>query len=305
MVCSAGLTCCGVGSGKPVSFGDQSNIIVWNAQAHTEHFVRSAFFYTDASNLGFIAPSPSKPDLSEADPKAFDLLDSQNPVIKSGQADSAAGAAKSDVEIVQEKDVAGYHATTVLASDSDALASWMKKNGYVTSPGIQTWTQKYVSKGWFLTLFKVAAEHREASIGTVRMSFKTDAPFNPFYVPNDNIDPKKGSTLKVYFVSEGAYEPQISGKLWQDPKWSNGLDDKTADTLAKDLKLSRSDLPASPSVEMFQDAFPQTADDDIYFRALPFPIFATSIFALIFIGAFVVLGFMIRDLRRKNQAGTQ
>src|SRR5580658_8291337 len=61
------LACSGVGPpGKPVVFGDQTNIIIWDEAHHTEHFIRNANFRSGADDFGFIAPTPAKPQLSEA-----------------------------------------------------------------------------------------------------------------------------------------------------------------------------------------------------------------------------------------------
>src|SRR5580704_6736498 len=72
--------CSGVGPrGKPVVFGGQTNIIIWDARHHTEHFIRNANFRSGADNFGFIAPTPNKPDLHEASNKAFYTLASLQP----------------------------------------------------------------------------------------------------------------------------------------------------------------------------------------------------------------------------------
>src|SRR5579862_8909895 len=82
--CSA-LACSGVGPpGKPVVFGDQTNIIIWDEAHQTEHFIRNANFRSGADNFGFIAPTPGKPELHEASTKAFYTLASLAPVVNRG-----------------------------------------------------------------------------------------------------------------------------------------------------------------------------------------------------------------------------
>ena len=192
--------CCGVSpNGKPVAFGDQTNLVIWDAGSKTEHFIRDAKFSSTAADFGFLAPTPSKPELSEASAEAFDTLEALKPVKDDTVgAASAMGAASLDksIEVIQQVDVAGYRATTLLASDSVALADWMRKNGYQTTPAVETWTKVYIAKGWYLTAFKVLDKAQVASTGTVRMSFKTDRPFNPYYVPSDNIKEGQKGTLK-------------------------------------------------------------------------------------------------------------
>src|SRR5437868_12487791 len=85
--------CSGVGPpGKPVVFGDQTNIVIWDEARHTEHFIRNANFKSGADNFGFIAPTPGKPHLNEASNQAFYTLANLAPVIAYGRARFGAGA---------------------------------------------------------------------------------------------------------------------------------------------------------------------------------------------------------------------
>jgi hypothetical protein len=268
-----GFACCGVSTlGRPLRFGDQTNIIVWNASSHTEHFIRDALFDTDAKDFGFIAPTPSKPELAEASDLAFETLARLRPAHTRsglfGMMDLVPGAKAVGVIVIQEKDVAGFHATTLLASDSKALANWMRKNGYQTTPAVETWTKFYIAKGWYLTAFKVKNSSEQASTGTVRISFKTDEPFNPYYVPSDNIDPRNKRLLRVFFVSDASYAPTIGHTgHWTNLKWRAPVPDATASRLAQQLKIPASEIPAGAQVESFEDnRFPRAVSDDIYFR---------------------------------------
>lgn len=296
--------------GHPVMFGYQQNIIVWDPDTLTEHFIRSATFFADGKDLGFIAPTPSKPELSDADPKAFDCLASLKPIPKKSESSApvvGGVAPKPAVQVVQEQDVSGFHATTLLASDAKALAAWMNANGYQTSPAVEQWTGLYIGRGWYLTAFKVLTKGGEAvTTKPVRMSFKTAQPFNPYYVPSDNIDPHHHGALKVFFVAPGAYEGHLGEDgAWQDPEWSAAVPATTADELGADLKLQPGEMPSDLSVESFSDpSFPRLVTDDIYFTPLPTPPIAYVFSVVILAGAVFVLGWMVRSLIRttKKQA---
>ena len=270
-----GFACCAASfTGHPVSFGDQLNIIVWDSATHTEHFVRQAFFKSDAEHFGFIAPTPSKPDLSDASEEAFITLVRLNPELKGGTAGGATTATPAwdlgDVKVVQEKDVGPYHAVTLLATDSNALASWMSKNHYASTPYIRDWTQAYISKGWYLTAFKVRTSSGEAATGTVRMSFKADKPFNPYYVPADNVG-MGHSNLTVFFVSDRDYSAKIGNKdPWVNERWKAGIPDESRRDLATQLKLSPAAIPAKVQVQVFEDyQFPRVNSEDIFFSPAP------------------------------------
>ncbi|MHB8636769.1 MAG: DUF2330 domain-containing protein [Fimbriimonadaceae bacterium] len=273
----AAVACCGVSpAGRPVAFGDQTNIVVWDEVTHTEHFIRNAKFQSDASDFGFIAPSPSRPQLSEASSAAFDLLAALQPVRHSLIEDlvapgSASGKADAQVTVVQQADVAGYRATTLLSTDAAALAKWMRANGYETTPAVETWTKAYIAKGWYLTAFKVLDKAKVASTGTIRMSFHATQAFNPFYVPSDNIGAGRKATLRLFFVSSGQYRATLGQSEWRSPDWSAPVTKDISSRLASELKIPPSAIPASAQVEAFVDTdFPRAAPDDIYFaRAYP------------------------------------
>src|SRR5579862_382313 len=260
--------CMGVGeNGRFIAFGDQTNIVLWNPDTQTEHFARNAVFRSDARDFGFIAPTPSRPELSEVSSEAFVTLAELAPQEPRGKVMAMGGRAMADeagtksVVVVQEADVAGYHATTLLAGDAGALAEWMRTNGYATTPAVEAWTNTYIAKGWFLTALKVSNRRGIASTGTVRMSFQTDRPFNPFYVPGDNIRPNETGTLKVYFVSNDSYSASIgSGEPWDNCQWAAPVPQQSVARLARQLSLPVSAFPDRMRVEEFEDRnFPRPA----------------------------------------------
>lgn len=270
-----GWACSGVGPiGKPVVFGDQTNIVIWDEAHHMEHFIRNAKFSSGAGDFGFIAPTPAKPQLNKASNRAFFTLANLAPVYRYSR--MAAGAARQDamaksavvVQVIQEADVAGYHATTLKCPDAHAINDWMNAHGYVSTPEVEKWAERYCSRGWYLTAFKVIDKSKlAASTGTVRMSFKTDKPYNPFYVPKTNIPLGGGGTLRVYFVSVGNYDAFIGhSDTWQWPQWTAPIPEASAALLAKQVELPFDAVPDNCQVETFVDNnFPRAAADDIYF----------------------------------------
>ncbi len=272
--CSA-LACSGVGPrGQPVVFGDQTNIVIWDEAHHTEHFIRNANFKSGAGDFGFIAPTPGKPQLNEASNQAFYTLANLAPVQSfgfgggGGGLGGGGGGRAAEVKVIQEADVAGYHATTLWSTDAHAINNWMNDHGYISTPEVEKWADRYTRRGWYLTAFKVVDKTKlAASTGTVRMSFETFNPYNPFYVPATNIPINGKGTLRVYFVSVGDYDAKIGfTDTWQTPQWTAPIPWNTADVLAKQVKLPSEAIPNRAQVETFVDNdFPRAAADDIYF----------------------------------------
>ncbi len=61
---SPALACCAVaGPGTPVVNADQSVIIIWDHASKQQHLIRKAGFKTTATDVGFLVPTPSRPDL--------------------------------------------------------------------------------------------------------------------------------------------------------------------------------------------------------------------------------------------------
>jgi hypothetical protein len=261
------FACCAMGL-DDVFFGSQKNIIIWNPATKMQHFVRKADFVTESKDMGFIAPTPSIPELAEANEKAFDLLPSWpelNPS-KSDGADTASAAAAESVEVIQKVNVAGYEATTLKANDAGALAAYMKANGYKTNPGIEKWTAYYIKKGWMLTAFKVKSKDGRATTGLVRMSFKTDKPFNPYYVPKENQN--GGAGLEVYFFSNEPYLPTVgqSGTFKPVQAEVTEVDRIKLSAIASNLKIKLPYVQGLTTVSMFRDeTFPNAATDDLFF----------------------------------------
>ncbi|MEQ1823486.1 MAG: DUF2330 domain-containing protein [Fimbriimonadaceae bacterium] len=282
--CAAAVACsCVTIDGKLVEMMDQKNIIVWDPESKTEHFIRDATFKTDASDLGFIAPTPSVPKMEEVDPAAFDVITAAIVEFerlwteehrKQGYKAGATAAAASTVEVIQAANVAGFEAVTVKASDAGGLGTWMKTHGFVSTPSVQTWTEFYIKKKWYLTLFRVSATLGGAKTGLVKLSFKTDQPFNPYYVPSGNIGKHAGEGLLVYFVGPGTYEAMTVPANNLTFYSATPLTDAYAKDLQKHLKLSS--LPPKTTVSLFRDTgFPRAGvTDDVYFKQSgPQPVF--------------------------------
>ena len=255
-------------SGQPVTFGDQSNIIVWNAATKTEHFVRNAFFDTKAKDFGFIAATPTLPELSEANEHVYDLLALFEPHgIGCGAGAAANNDAPASADVLQQVDVGKYQATSVKSDDPAAMSAYLKQNGYASRPDLDEWVRFYTAKKWIFTAFKVRKlENIEAQTGVIRMSFKTDEPFNPYYVPSENSG--KAGVLKIYFIAEGSYSATVGHSVkWNPAAWSASLPETAVNQLMDSLKLKPEDIPKNLTVTFFQRAnWLEGAKDDLYFQ---------------------------------------
>ena len=121
-------------SGKPVVNADQTVILLWDANAKIEHFVRRASFKSDAEDFGFLVPTPARPELAESGDAAFPSLARitapeiiRKPAPSAGcgacMGESKSGlrypeAQSKSVTVLEEKTVAGFHASVLEAQSS-------------------------------------------------------------------------------------------------------------------------------------------------------------------------------------------
>src|SRR5262245_26721811 len=52
----------------------ESALIVWDEASKTEHFIREVRFESTAYDLGFLVPTPGKPEVEESDDQVFAQL---------------------------------------------------------------------------------------------------------------------------------------------------------------------------------------------------------------------------------------
>jgi len=307
LIPKAADSCCALSpAGEAVTFGGQKNIVIWNEKAGIEHFIREASFRSKSSSFGFIAPTPSVPELAEADPGAFELLASLEPppppslaCSPSDSTTAPASGAERKVEVVQEMDVAGYHAQTLKADDAKRLADYLEDHGFATSPDFETWLSHYLAKGWYLTSFQVKPSNEAATIRPVRLSFKTDRPFNPYYVPLNNqgsgeAGPVGDDGLKVYLVSHSKLSAKLGDSAppvgWDRPRWSVKMSPYHLGRLSDTLKLPLADLSSGAQLAYFRDEqFARNgAEEDIFFK--PAKQGSGVLETALLISAFTVLG---------------
>jgi hypothetical protein len=277
-------------SGKPVVNADQTVILIWDAATKTQHFIRKASFKSDADDFGFIVPTPTQPELNESGNEAFPVLQKlTEPEIKkerrpSGSMSCGCGASapeaalsKSQVRVLQEKLVAGFHAVVLEADTADILVKWLKEHGYAFSPEVQAWAKPYIDEGWKFTALKVAKptdakDTQNVAASALRITFKTDRPLFPYREP----DPEKAASalgarsrlLRIYFIAESKYEGKMDGDAGWTGRVAYASKIKAEDrsNILHLLNLPQTTGPAGWWLTEFEDDWPyRSAPADVYF----------------------------------------
>jgi hypothetical protein len=178
----------------PIEINTESALIIWDAETQTQHFIRKAGFETAAKNFGFLVPTPTKPELAEAKEAVFGKLASITapPARRFGHVQSksfgrpAPSSPPPAVTVLEAKQVAGFDAAVLAATDPQALNDWLRKHDYESGPELAEWLKPYIDQAWIITAFKIAnSQPAAATLGStaVRMSFHTDRPFFPYREP--------------------------------------------------------------------------------------------------------------------------
>lgn len=288
---NAGDACCPAPrSGQQVVNADQSVLMIWDAAAGTQHFIRQATFKSRGDDFGFIVPSPSRPELAEADPAAFaqlakitapEVIRRPAPRREGGGCNLACDGASpksappAAVRVLDQKVVAGYQATVLEADTAAAFTDWLKANDFAYSPEVAAWAKPYIDQQWKFTALKVApvapvAPANAPPAGTdpvaarvtakaLRITFATKTPLFPYREPDPTAQAKSLATnsrlLRVYFVAEARY----AGALGPTAPWSGRTawaGPVTADDRAKllaTLKLPDATGPAAFHLTEFED----------------------------------------------------
>lgn len=305
---AAAIPCCVLSPREEaVTFTGQRNVIVWDEARGVQHFMREAQFSAKNKGFSFIAPTPSVPELEEVDPELFIRASviAEEEWRASSRGPKAAsigsGRATLGVKVLQEKDVAGFRAATLKASDPAALQKWLKDNAYQSTRGTEAWLDFYVRKNWVITAFKVQPEAGRATTGPIRMSFKTEKPFNPFRVPQDNVGTNKGEGLQLYFVSR----TPVKAFLGDTKPWKEGfsfpLEADETEELMTLAKLPSEMLAEGAHMTVFHDpTFPVANQEDLFFEPEKPSAFLWATGGAAF--GIILAGIAVRRLRAKRAA---
>lgn len=275
--------------GKPVVNADQTVIIVWDSATKTQHFIRQASFKGASDDFGFLIPTPTEPELNESGDAAFPLLAKitapkvvprppeprgcSGGCSEKGADDSA--VAQAPVRVLSEKAVAGFNATVLEASSTDALVGWLKERGYAFSPEVAAWAKPYVDGGWKITALRVARKAGDSGpidAKALRMTFKADRPLFPYREPAppqaDAMGDMKSRLLRIYFLSDGRYGGTLTPEVPWTGKvaWSGKVEGDRLKPITEALGISALAAATEWWLTEFEDPWPyKLAPADLYF----------------------------------------
>lgn len=275
-------------AGDEIAIVEESAVIVWDAAAQTEHFIRHATFHGKGRDFGFLVPTPGVPALAEVGDEIFDKLEArtQRETISRTRKEldftplfsiifarrEAATIATAPVEVLATQKVAGYEAAILSATDAAALQRWLSEHGYDATPDLIEWLDVYVKKQWKITAFKIDAAKPGAAAQTsaVKMSFSTDRPFFPYREPVSQrrlaSEKRENRALRVWVLGAERVVGRIGdgSTFWPAVlRRSDALPEGLRNDVARITKLT---LPAAVRMTAFIDqSTVRPGTDDLFF----------------------------------------
>jgi hypothetical protein len=297
----------------PTYITAENAVIIWDKKHHIEHFIRQAQFLTQSPDIGFLVPTPDTPEVVEVSDQIFDMAafigqpqripptnyrspwTLVSPIFKTsllhldwlstGALMSGFNQLQNRLEkpnVLAERDVAGYHVTTLAAEDEQSLSAWLTTNGYLSTPELKAWLQPYVDRKWKITAFKLMRVDQDTVLNTraIRLSFRAARPFYPYSEPSDrqlsSAASPQGRALRVAILSD----QRMAGTLADANQWPGRIEyagpstppasDQQSWTSADWLKLARLDdgkynmeLPAKLTA-FIDESNPRPGTADLY-----------------------------------------
>jgi hypothetical protein len=185
-------------SGTSVQTASEEAVIIYDQANRMEHFIRTASFMSSSAEFGFLVPTPSKPEIAEADPAIYsDLANLTKPKVEirkvsksnfgigcgmpqstfanvgSDLSGRATPAAKNGVHVVEQKRVGNLIVNVLQAETPQALRDWLGKNGYDDRPELTEWLKPYTTMKWYISAFKMAADVAGPAVTTGKLNEPT------------------------------------------------------------------------------------------------------------------------------------
>ncbi len=249
------------------SLAFEQALIVWDGATRREHFIREVTFRRSSLPFGFVIPTPSRPEVAAVARSPFPALRADFPYQGPRGSSAPGGGRDPGVVVLEVKKVGSFTSFVLAATDAEALAGWLKKNAFQSSPAIDAWLTHHVERRFHFVAMRYEPPPRGAeppprtSSETIRISFDTPAPFYPYREPAP-MGPRSEEPrmLDVWLVSDRVRIPIAARALGGTVDWARPLAEghrhenagraRLAQALARDATI----LPPGPlHVQRFID----------------------------------------------------
>jgi hypothetical protein len=260
------------GARRP-SLAYEQALIVFDARAKREHFVREVVFRAAHQPFGFVVPTPARPEVAAVKSSPFAGLRRDFPFQAApkgalrglGAVGSGAGRGMGGgVQVLETSRVGSFTAFVLAADDAAALTGWLAKNGFTSTRETDAWIAHYVKLKFYYVAMRyeppkgaaprTATADARTKSETVRISFDTPLPYYPYLEPKPGPGAavRDARLLELWLVSRERFVPVAAREQKAKVHWVRPLaagDEYQADSRRELLAALGSDSKILPAPE--------------------------------------------------------
>ena len=214
--------------GSEVAVGEEHAIVSWEDGVERIDLLLAVL--SSDSEAGLVFPTPSPATVSLGDREDFAAIDRVTTPQRveeydwwtfRGMGDGAtAGAPPEVLDVVQ---LGPIEATTLAASDTAGLQTWLAENEYALSPAVTDLLGAYVDRGWYFVALKLTGDAPlDGGLDPLRFTFASDELVYPLELSRAATSPQ---TVRLFVFADhrqrvaftGAGTPAASFTSWAAP----------------------------------------------------------------------------------------
>jgi hypothetical protein len=186
--------------------------LAYDADTGMERYAIRPVFAGNASDIGLVIPTPSRPVVESSGEHLFqDLGTITTPQQQDTLLPIATDAGPGDgVTVIDREPVRDYDATVFTAKPSTALLQWLQTHGYDISVSDRDNLQYYTEKnGYYFTALRINGSQFTCddgrcggSLAPVELRFRTDRPYAPLRIHRENHTGPQDGRLRLYTLSD-------------------------------------------------------------------------------------------------------
>ncbi|MCA9638466.1 MAG: DUF2330 domain-containing protein [Myxococcales bacterium] len=205
------------------SLAREKVLLIHDAARGRQHFVREVSFRRADQRLGFVVPTPTRPEVAAVQRTPFTKLRDRLPFAAVGHGSigvgnaygsgAGGGGSSGGVEVLATEKVGSFTAFVLAASDAEGLAKWLRDNELSGTDATTRWLEHYVAMGFYYVALRydppadAKASDKTIAAETIRISFDTPLPYYPYFEPEVDTPQSGPRLLEVWTITSARVIP--------------------------------------------------------------------------------------------------
>jgi hypothetical protein len=189
---------------QPVTASHERAIVHWDGEKETIELMLD--MESEALSVGMIIPTPLPAFVSEGDARTFDTLESVIAPVRREETDVwglgylLPDPPPGEVEILDRVRVGPLETTTLDASDTAGLTTWLAANSFSISPEMTKSFASYIELGWTFTTIRLTSDEViNGHVDPIRLTFDTNRLIYPTRLAKSETTPQ---SLRLYVLDK-------------------------------------------------------------------------------------------------------